>query len=55
MCDDYRKKFDEMEKADYSNICKLIYEAKHVFVYGSGAVQSFVAKEFKWAFLSANG
>lgn len=55
VCDDYRKKIDEMEKADYSNICKLIYEAKHVFVYGSGAVQSFVAKEFKRAFLSANG
>lgn len=53
VCDDYRKKIDEMEKADYSEICKLIYEAKRVFVYGSGAVQSFVAKEFKRAFLSA--
>lgn len=53
VCDDYRKKIDEMEKTDYSEICKLIYEAKRVFVYGSGAVQSFVAKEFKRAFLSA--
>lgn len=53
VCDDYRKKIDEMEKTDYSDICKLIYEAKRVFVYGSGAVQSFVAKEFKRAFLSA--
>lgn len=53
VCDDYRKKIDEMEKNDYSNICKMIYEAKRVFVYGSGAVQSFVAKEFKRAFLSA--
>lgn len=53
VCDDYRKRIDEMEKSDYSNICKLIYEAKRVFVYGSGAIQSFVAKEFKRAFLSA--
>lgn len=52
-CDDYRKKIDEMEKSDYSDICRLIYEAKRVFVYGSGAVQSFVAQEFKRAFLSA--
>lgn len=53
VCDDYRKKIDEMEKTDYSDICKRIYEAKRIFVYGSGAVQSFVAKEFKRAFLSA--
>lgn len=53
VCSDYRKRIDEMEKADYSNICKRIYEAKRIFVYGSGTVQSFVAKEFKRAFLSA--
>lgn len=53
VCDDYRKRIDEMEKNDYSHICRLIYEAKRIFVYGSGAVQSFVAKEFKRAFLSA--
>lgn len=53
VCDDYRKKIDEMEKNDCVNICKLIYEAKRIFVYGSGAVQSFVAKEFNRAFLSA--
>lgn len=53
VCDDYRKRIDEMEKNDYSSICKLLYEAKQIFVYGSGAVQSFVAKEFQRAFLSA--
>lgn len=53
VCNDYRKRIDDMEKNDYSNICKLIYEAKRIYVYGSGAVQSFVAKEFKRAFLSA--
>lgn len=53
VCEDYRSRIDEMEKADYSNICRLIYEAGRVFVYGSGAVQSFVAGEFKRAFLSA--
>lgn len=53
VCNDYRKRIDEMEKADYSDICRRIYEAKRIFVYGSGAVQSFVAKEFKRAFLSA--
>lgn len=53
VCDDYRKRIDEMEKSEYTDICRCIYEAKRVFVYGSGAVQSFVAKEFKRAFLSA--
>lgn len=53
VCNDYRKRIDEMEKADYTNIFKRIYEAKRIFIYGSGAVQSFVAKEFKRAFLSA--
>ncbi|WP_251392205.1 MurR/RpiR family transcriptional regulator [Mediterraneibacter agrestimuris] len=53
VCDDYRKRIDEMEKNEYTNICRCIYEAKRIFVYGSGAVQSFVAKEFKRAFLSA--
>lgn len=53
VCDDYRNRINEMEKTDYSNICRLIHEAKRIFVYGSGAVQSFVAREFKRAFLSA--
>lgn len=53
VCDDYRKKIDEMEKNDYSNVCKMIYEARRIFVFGSGAVQSSVAKEFKRVFLSA--
>lgn len=53
VCDDYRKKIEEMEKADYTRICRLLYEAKRVFVYGSGEVQSCVAREFKRSFLSA--
>lgn len=53
VCDDYRKKIDEMEKNDFEDVCRLIYEAKRIFVYGSGAIQSFVAKEFKRSFLSA--
>ena len=53
VCSDYRKRIDEMEKNDYAEVCRLIYEAKRIFVYGSGAVQSFVAKEFARAFLSA--
>lgn len=53
VCDDYRKLIDQMEKNEYADICRLLYEAKRIFVFGSGAVQSFVAKEFKRAFLSA--
>lgn len=53
VCDDYRKRIDEMEKNDYDHICRKIHEAKRIFVCGSGVVQSFVAKEFKRAFLSA--
>lgn len=53
VCNDYRKRIDEMEKNDYTEICRHLYEAKRIFVYGSGTVQSFVAAEFKRAFLSA--
>lgn len=53
VCDDYRKRIDEMEKEEYQEVCRYIYEARRIFVYGSGAVQSFVAREMKRTFLSA--
>lgn len=54
VCNDYRKRIDEMEKNDFKDVCEMLYKASRIFVYGSGAVQSFVAKELKRAFLSAN-
>ena len=31
-------------------ISKLVYQAKRIFVYGTGMVQRYVAKEFKRLF-----
>lgn len=53
VCEDYRKRIKELESESYDDVCQMIYEAKRIFIYGSGAIQSFVAKEFKRAFLSA--
>ena len=40
------------ESEDFSSVCNLMYNAKRIFVYGTGAVQSSVAAELKRIFLS---
>ncbi len=52
ICDDFNKAIEDMKQKDFTNICKMIYEAKRVFVYGTGAVQTSVAQEIKRIFLS---
>lgn len=39
---------------DFTSICKLIYNAERIFVYGTGAAQMVVAEELKKTFLSVN-
>ena len=41
-----------MQEKDFSSVCNLMYNAKRIFVYGTGAVQSSVAAELKRIFLS---
>ncbi|MDR1508023.1 MAG: MurR/RpiR family transcriptional regulator [Synergistaceae bacterium] len=53
VCDDYHKLIDDMRDKDCTEICRLLRNASRVFVYGTGAVQSYVARELKRAFLSA--
>lgn len=54
VCNSYHRLIDDMERKDFTAVCNMISGANRVFVYGTGAVQSFVAKELKRAFLSAH-
>ena len=40
----------DMVQQDFREISKLVYQAKRIFVYGTGMVQKIVAKEFKRLF-----
>lgn len=51
MCDDYKKIIEDLRKKDFKQVCKIIYEAERVFVYGIGTVQNSVANELKRMFL----
>lgn len=52
ICNDLNKSIEDMRQKDFTKICRMIYEAKRVFVYGTGAVQTSVAQEIKRIFLS---
>ncbi|EGT3600858.1 MurR/RpiR family transcriptional regulator [Clostridium perfringens] len=52
VCNDITKFISDMQEKDFSSVCNLMYNAKRIFVYGTGAVQSSVAAELKRIFLS---
>lgn len=52
VCNEFKSSIDEMRERDYSKACRMIYESRRVFVYGTGAVQKSVAQEAKRIFLS---
>ena len=54
VCNNYKRLMKDMTERNCDDICKTIYEAKRVFVYGTGAVQNNVAREMCRVFLSAN-
>lgn len=54
VCNDITKFMNDMQEKDFSNVCSLMYNAKRIFVYGTGAVQSAVAVELKRIFLSGH-
>lgn len=48
----YHLMIDELKKHDYENICKLIYQADTIYLYGTGNEQKTIAEEFKRIFLT---
>ncbi|AXQ77732.1 MurR/RpiR family transcriptional regulator [Streptococcus chenjunshii] len=52
-CDSLIQYIDNQKHKNYKTVCQLIYQAKRVFVYGSGDVQMSVAKQIKRMFTSA--
>lgn len=51
-CDSIIKYVEDQKNKDYDSLCKLLYESKMIYVYGSGDIQNVVAKQIKRMFLS---
>lgn len=51
---DYYRTIKDMKEKDVLEICRMIYRAKHLFVYGTGTVQAAAANELKRHFISVN-
>lgn len=52
IADKYHTMIDELKKHDYSRVCRMIYEADTIYLYGSGNEQKAIAEEFKRIFLT---
>lgn len=52
--DSISKAIKEYREKDFTTVCKMIYESKRVFLYGTGAVQRSVAQEMRRIFLSGH-
>lgn len=50
--EEYHLMIDELKKHSYENVCKVIYQAGTVYLYGTGNEQKTIAEEFKRIFLS---
>ncbi|AGF55523.1 RpiR family glv operon transcriptional regulator [Clostridium saccharoperbutylacetonicum] len=51
---DINQTINYFKNRDFTKICKLIYEAEKVFVYGTGAPQRVVAQALKQTFFAVN-
>lgn len=51
---DYYKTINDMKEKDVLEICRMIYNAKNLFVYGTGSVQNAAGNELKRHFISVN-
>lgn len=54
VCLAYEEMLQDIVQQDFHEIIKLIYQAKRIFVFGTGMVQRTVAKEFKRLFYFVN-
>lgn len=53
ICDSYHKAIDDFKRRDTSNICRMIHEANRIFVYGTGSMQTAVARDLQRKFLNS--
>lgn len=51
---DINQTINYLKDRDFTEICKLIYNAENIFVYGTGAPQRVVAQALKQTFFAAN-
>ena len=54
VCGIYESLIQTMREADFTDIFQMIDNARHLYVYGAGMLQSAVQKELKRVFLTAN-
>lgn len=52
MCDSVIQYVEDQRTKDYEKICKLIYESRQTFVYGTGDIQNAVSEQIRRMFLS---
>ena len=50
LCELYQHIIQEIEKKDYTEICNMIYKAKRIFAFGSGAFQKNIVCELRRMF-----
>lgn len=53
VCNDYHRAIEEFKNKNCETVCKMIYEAEHVYVYATGSMQASVGREFQRKFLYA--
>lgn len=51
VCNTCTYAIDEIRDRDFGDICAMLYQAKRIFVYGTGALQNSVANEIQRMFL----
>ncbi len=54
VCENYRLLMNELQKISFQDICKIIYDAETIYIYGTGNEQKSLAQEIKRIFLSVN-
>lgn len=50
--DNYHNMIEDLKKMDYSSVCQLLYQARNIYIYGTGNEQKSIAEEFKRIFLN---
>lgn len=54
VCINYRLLINELQKISFQLICKMIYNAETIYIYGTGNEQKSLAQEVKRIFLSVD-
>lgn len=49
---EYHLMIDELKKHSYENVCRAIYQAETIYLYGTGNEQKTIGEEFKRIFLT---